>query len=181
MSIGIAERILKYPSTMLNCSNFVVSSEVCKMRPPIHAQTCPAHSAFSKPVWLVPLWQLLQGNRLLAGAKKFSHVTIRAQALPVDQVRFLSFSDAAFATREKAHSQKGCIILPTTEGIDQTGHSKVGRSVWFSKKNEQSGFQYFGIRNVCPVGGIRSSEMDKDALALDSQSFCRLEETWREF
>jgi hypothetical protein len=82
----------------------------------------------------VPLWQLLQGNRLLAGAKNFSHVTIRAQALPVDQVRFLSFSDAAFATREKAHSQKGCIILPTTEGIDQTGHSKVGRSVWFSKK-----------------------------------------------
>ena len=82
----------------------------------------------------MPLWQLLQGNRLLAGAKKFFHVTIRAQALPVDQVRFLSFSDAAFATREKAHSQKGCIILPTTEGIDQTGHSKVGRSVWFRKK-----------------------------------------------
>ena len=54
-------------------------------------------------------------------------------------------------------------------------------SVVFKKKNEQSGFQYFGIRNVCPVGGIRSSELDKDALALDSQSFYRLEETWREF
>ena len=49
---------------------------------------------------------LLQGNRLLTDAKRHSDVTIKIQALPVNQVRFLSFSGAAFATREKPTLKK---------------------------------------------------------------------------
>jgi hypothetical protein len=109
---------------------------------------------------------LLQGNRMLADAKKHSDVTIKIQGLPVEQVRFLSFSDAAFATREKAHSQKGCIILATTEGIDQTRHSKVSPLVWFSKK----------INRV--VSSTLASETFALSGALDLLSWTRMHWSW---
>ena len=109
---------------------------------------------------------LLQGNRMLADAKKHSDVTIKIQGLPVEQVRFLSFSDAAFATREKAHSQKGCIILATTEGIDQTRQSKVSPLVWFSKK----------INLV--VSSTLASETYALSGALDLLSWTRMHWSW---
>ena len=77
---------------------------------------------------------LLSGNRLLHDAKRFSETSIRVQSLEPEKVRFLSYSDAAFATREKANSQKGCLILATTEDVDQEKSSKVSPLVWFSKK-----------------------------------------------
>ena len=77
---------------------------------------------------------LLNGNRLLNDAKKFSETEIKVKSLPPDRNRFLSFSDAAFATREKAHSQKGCLILATTDDIDQLQSSHVSPLIWFSKK-----------------------------------------------
>ena len=77
---------------------------------------------------------LMHGNKLLADAKRFSDVSIKIQSMSPDKIRFLSFSDAAFATREKAHSQKGCLILATTDEIDQTKNSSVSPLVWFSKK-----------------------------------------------
>ena len=48
---------------------------------------------------------LIQGNRLLEEAKKHSHTQIRIQSIPAPDVHFMSFSDAAFATRERANSQ----------------------------------------------------------------------------
>lgn len=44
---------------------------------------------------------LLTGNRILNDAKKYADTAIRIQALPLEQIRFLSFLDAAFATRER--------------------------------------------------------------------------------
>ena len=49
---------------------------------------------------------LLIANRLLEDAKKHADVEFRIQSMPTEQVRFLSFSDAAFASRDKAHSQR---------------------------------------------------------------------------
>ena len=46
--------------------------------------------------------------------------------------KVFSFSDAAFATREKANSQKGCLILATTEEIYKTQMSSVSPLVWLS-------------------------------------------------
>jgi transposase InsO family protein len=109
---------------------------------------------------------LLHGNRLLADAKRFSDVNIKVQSLPLDQIRFLSFSDAAFATREKAHSQKGCLILATTEAIDQTKMSAVSPLIWFSKK----------INRV--VSSTLASETYALSGALDLLSWTRLHWAW---
>ena len=77
---------------------------------------------------------LIQGNRILEEAKKHSQTSIRIQAIPISDVHFLSFSDAAFATREKANSQKGCLIMATTRQINEVQPAKVSPITWFSKK-----------------------------------------------
>jgi len=109
---------------------------------------------------------LLQGNRILADAKKFSDTEIRIKSLPPKQVRFISFSDAAFATREKAHSQKGCLILTTTGDIDQLKAAPVSPLIWFSKK----------INRV--VASTLASETYALSGALDLLSWTRLHWAW---
>ena len=109
---------------------------------------------------------LIHGNRLLHDAKRFSDVNIKIQALAPKDLRFLSFSDAAFATREKAHSQKGCLILATTETIDHTKQAPVSPLLWFSKK----------INRV--VSSTLASETYALSGALDLLSWTRLHWSW---
>ena len=109
---------------------------------------------------------LLQGNKLLQDAKRFSDTQIRIQSLDPNKVRFLSFSDAAFATREKANSQKGCLILATTDAVDQAQSSQVSPLVWFSKK----------INRV--VASTLASETYALSGALDMLSWIRMHWAW---
>lgn len=99
-------------------------------------------------------------------AKRFSDTCIRIQSLPIHKVRFLFFSDAAFATREKAHSQKGCLILATTDDIEQTRAAPVSPLVWFSKK----------INRV--VSSTLASETFALSGALDLLSWTRVHWAW---
>ena len=78
----------------------------------------------------------------------------------------MSYSDAAFATREKANSQKGCLILATTEDVDQEKSSKVSPLVWFSKK----------INRV--VSSTLASETYALSGALDLLSWTRMHWAW---
>lgn len=109
---------------------------------------------------------LLQGNKLLHDAKRFADTSIRIQSLKPHEVRFLSYSDAAFATREKANSQKGCLIMATTEGVDQEKSSLVSPLVWFSKK----------INRV--VASTLASETYALSGALDLLSWTRMHWAW---
>lgn len=109
---------------------------------------------------------LLTGNRILNDAKKYADTAIRIQALPLEQIRFLSFLDAAFATRERAHSQKGCLILATTESIDRTQSSNVSPLLWFLEK----------INRV--VSSTLASETFALSGALDLLSWTRIHWAW---
>eukprot|EP00435_Cladocopium_sp_Y103_P016115 s3079_g4.t1 len=109
---------------------------------------------------------LTQGNKLLHDAKRFADTNIRIQALDPNKIRFLSFSDAAFATREKANSQKGCLIMATTEDVDQEKSSQVSPLVWFSKK----------INRV--VSSTLASETYALSGALDLLSWTRMHWAW---
>ena len=109
---------------------------------------------------------LLHGNRLLNDAKRCSDTEIRIKALPPQRVRFISFSDAAFATREKAHSQKGCLILTTTDDIDQLKSAPVSPVIWYSKK----------INRV--VASTLASETYALSGALDLLSWTRIHWAW---
>ena len=109
---------------------------------------------------------LLQGNRLLTEIQNFAEVHVKYQPIPIEQIRFLSCSDAAFASREKAHSQKGCIIFATDNTIDLDQAAPISPITWFSKK----------INHV--VGSALASETFALSGALDILSWIRLHWSW---
>lgn len=109
---------------------------------------------------------LLQCNRLLEETKKHNNIRIHIRSLPLDSVRFLSYSDAAFAAREKANSQKGCMILATTDQIDRAQEAPVSPLLWYSKR----------INRV--VSSTLASETFALSGALDLLSWLRLHWAW---
>lgn len=106
---------------------------------------------------------LLEANRLLEDTKKNADVQIRVYSL---YVRFISFSDAAFATRERVHSQRGTFRLATTQNVEEPQGSKVSPLVWSSKK----------IQRV--VSSTLASEACALSGALDQLSWIRLHWSW---
>ena len=109
---------------------------------------------------------LMTGNKILHEAKRYADTFVRYRPIPISQIRFVSFSDAAFASREKAHSQKGCLILTTNEQIDQDTAAPTSPLAWYSKK----------ISRV--VGSTLASETYALSGALDLLSWTRLHWAW---
>ena len=77
---------------------------------------------------------LIEGNRLLGDAKKHEKVTITYENIPVEEIRFLAYSDASFATREKQQSQKGGLILAASSEVLHQKPARASPIVWYSKK-----------------------------------------------
>ena len=109
---------------------------------------------------------LMTAKRLLDDAKRHAHVQIRIQPLRPADVRFLSFSDAAFATRDRAHSQRGTFILATTPTVEEAKGSQVSPLIWSSRK----------ISRV--VSSTLASETYARSAALDQLSWIRILWSW---
>ena len=109
---------------------------------------------------------LLEGNRLLMEAKKHSNVSVKYRTIPIQKIRFATFSDAAFASREKAHSQKGCLVLTTSDQIDHDVSAPISALAWYSKK----------ISRV--VGNTLASETYALSGAVDLLGWLRIHWAW---
>ena len=109
---------------------------------------------------------LLDANKLLHDAKVHKSTRIKIKSIPLKDVRFLSFSDASFATRSNAQSQKGCLILTASEAIGEWKSSDVSPIFWYSKK----------IARVVP--STLASEAYALSGALDVLSWLRLQWDW---
>ena len=77
---------------------------------------------------------LLEGNRLLQEAKAHKNTKITYKNIPIHDLRFVSFSDASFASRANAQSQKGCLILAASKCIGEWQASSVSPLLWYSRK-----------------------------------------------
>ena len=77
---------------------------------------------------------LLQANRTLHEAKRHHDTTVTIQRIDPKQLRFLSFSDASFASKKVPLSQAGNIILATHQQIEKNVSSPVSPLSWGSKK-----------------------------------------------
>ena len=53
---------------------------------------------------------LLEANKLLQEAKLHKDTKIVIKSIPLADLRFVSFSDASFATRANSQSQKRCFV-----------------------------------------------------------------------
>ena len=73
-------------------------------------------------------------NRLLADAKHHADVTITVTSLPVEDIQFVAYSDASFASRENKQSQKGCLILASHRDVAAQKETVASPLSWYSKK-----------------------------------------------
>ena len=73
-------------------------------------------------------------NRLLEDSKKHSQVKVVIKSIPIEDIRFLVYSDASFATREKQQSQKGGLVMAIhKDGMNQKV-ADASPIYWHSKK-----------------------------------------------
>ena len=77
---------------------------------------------------------LLEANRLPERAKKHALTRIIIKHIPVHQLRFATYSDASFATRTKAQSQRGCMILAVHEDMQRNQPAPASPISWCCKK-----------------------------------------------
>jgi hypothetical protein len=77
---------------------------------------------------------LIMANKTLHIAKKHHDVTIRIQPIKIDELRFLAFSDASFASKSKPESYAGMIIMATQKEISKNKSCKISPLSWGTKK-----------------------------------------------
>ncbi len=108
-------------------------------------------------------------NRLLADAKRYSQVEIIISPIAEADVRFVTYSDASFATREKQQSQKGCMVLVAHKDIIDQKEAIASPMSWHSKK----------INRV--VASTLAAETYALSHAVDSGEWLRLLWHWMKF
>jgi len=109
---------------------------------------------------------LLEANKLLTEAKHHKETKITIKSIPLEDIRFVSFSDAAFANRANAQSQKGCLILAASKNIGEWKASDVSPLIWYSRK----------IARV--VGSTLASEAYALSGSVDLLSWLRIQWSW---
>ena len=67
-------------------------------------------------------------NRFLQEAKAHRNTKITIKSIPLQDVRFGSFSDASFVKRANSQSQKGCLVLAASKTIGEWQASDVSPS-----------------------------------------------------
>ena len=77
---------------------------------------------------------LQMANRTLHEAKRHHDVTITIKSIETSQVRFLSFSDASFASKKTPTSQAGNIVVATHKRIEENVSCPISPISWGSKK-----------------------------------------------
>ena len=77
---------------------------------------------------------LTSANQALHEAKKFHDTTIQIQPIPVEDFRFLAFSDASFASKGNPSSHTGSMIMGTHRLISENVSCPVSPLSWGCKK-----------------------------------------------
>ena len=85
-------------------------------------------------ITIAKVQDLLDANKLLNEAKAHKETKIIIKSIPLEDLRFVSFSDASFATRSNSQSQKGCLIMAASKQIGNWQASEASPLIWYSKK-----------------------------------------------
>lgn len=109
---------------------------------------------------------LIQANKTLHDAKKHHELSITIHPIPINDVRFLAFSDASFSSKKVPDSHAGSIILTTHKDIVHNITCPVSPISWGCKK----------IQKV--VTSTLSAETMALTSSLDQLSWLRLFWAW---
>ena len=109
---------------------------------------------------------LLEANRTLHEAKAHSEVTIKIKHIPIDDLRFVAFSDASFASERNPDSHQGMIIMACHSKIGSNQASPISPMIWHSKKIQKVAVSTLSAEAMALAG------------AVDSLSWIRLYWAW---
>ena len=77
---------------------------------------------------------LLQANKALREAQEHHQVCIYFRAIPTEQLTFVAFGDASFASSKNLNSHQGVLICATNDRLNQNLEAPVSPMTWSSKK-----------------------------------------------
>ena len=77
---------------------------------------------------------LLQCNKVIREAQEFSDVKIWFRHMPPEEITFVSFGDASFASPKQLSSFQGSVICATTEALNANQEAPISPISWSSKK-----------------------------------------------
>lgn len=109
---------------------------------------------------------LLEANRTLHEAKTYSDVTIKIKHIPIEDLRFVAFSDASFASEKNPDSHQGMIIMACHSKIGDNQASPISPMIWHSKKIQKVAVSTLSAEAMALAG------------AVDSLSWIRLYWAW---
>ena len=77
---------------------------------------------------------LLTANRVLREAQEFDQVCVHYLPIPVNELTFVSFGDASFASSKNHHSHQGVVVCATDSRLGQNQEAPLSPLTWVSKK-----------------------------------------------
>ena len=103
---------------------------VTHSRPDIASKLGEVQAQMSQPT----VQSLLQCNKVLREAQEFSDVKIWFRHMPPEEITFVSFGDASFASPKQLSSFQGSVICATTEALNANQEAPISPISWSSKK-----------------------------------------------
>ena len=77
---------------------------------------------------------LVEANKILHEGKLHADTALRVQPIRIDDIRFVAFSDASFASAKSNDSHQGMMIMTAHKCIGENKVSAVNPLLWHSKK-----------------------------------------------
>ena len=101
---------------------------------------------------------LLEANRVLHEAKQYADTKIAFQPIPISETRFLSFSDASFASNKNDSSHQGLLIMPCQRQLEDNQQSRVNPIIWASMKIQKVAVSTLSAESMSLAGAIDTLE-----------------------
>ena len=97
---------------------------------------------------------LIEANRVLHEAKMYADVTIQVQPIPLQDLRFLAFSDASFASEKNPDSHQGMVIMACEDKIGTNRTSMINPILWHSKKIQKVAVSTLSAKAMALAGAV---------------------------
>lgn len=99
---------------------------------------------------------LLDANRVLHEAKEYSSVRLIIHHIPIEDIRFVAFSDASFASEKCHDSHQGMIIMAAHKRIGENRTSVINPMVWHSRKIHKVAVSTLSAEAMALAGAVDS-------------------------
>ena len=119
-------------------------------RPDLGSRLSWLQSSINKAV----VGTLLEANKVLHEAKLFADTSIKVQAIPLKEIRFVAFSDASFASAKTPDSHQGMIIMAAHSKIGENQSSPISPLVWHSKKIQRVAVSTLSAEAMALAGSV---------------------------